>query len=152
MSPLVADRNGSSRNSNTGADFHILLKPLTRHPSQGCSTDLVLSSENLKDVEKGPPNDDSPFNLRNCLTSSNKANKAAGIQPKHVGVIWENLQVVVGGSIDHKVRTYSVGDLESRQTFYISNRHTSGHLIASSHACPWTSRNSLNSLSLHAPE
>src|SRR6267142_2138845 len=151
MSSLVADRNGFSRNSKTGADFHILLKQLTTHPSksQGRSTDLVLSSENLKDVEKGPPNGDGPFNLRNCLTSSKEANKAAGIQPKHVGVIWESLQVVAGGSIDHKVRSYFVG---LGQTFYISNRYTSGHLTASSRACLWTSRNSLNSLSLHASE
>jgi hypothetical protein len=150
MSTLVADRNGS-RNSKTGADFHILLKQLTTHPSQGRSTDLVVSSENLKDVEKGPPNGDGPFNLRNCLTSSNEANKAAGIQPKHVGVIWENLQVVVGGSIDHKVRTYFDG--VGTDIFKISNRHTSGHLIVSSRACLWSPRNSLNnSLSLHASE
>jgi hypothetical protein len=63
----------------------------------------------MKDVEKGPPNGDGPFNLLNCLTSFTEANKAAGIQAKHVGVIWENLQVVVGGSIEHKVRTYFVG-------------------------------------------
>jgi hypothetical protein len=132
MSSLVADRDGFSRNSKTGADFHILLKQLTTHPSQGRSADVVLSTVDLKDVEKGPPNCDGPFNLRNCLTSSNEANKAAGIQPKHVGVIWENLQVVVGGRIDHKVRTYSIG---SGQTFYTPNRHTSGHLTASSRAC-----------------
>ena len=108
MSSLVADRNGFSLNPKTEAEFHMLLKQRTTHPSQSRSTDLVLSRENLKDVEKGPPNDDGPFNLRNYLTSSYEANKAVGIQPKHVGVIWENLHVVVGGRKDHKVRAYFV--------------------------------------------
>jgi len=143
-----------SRSPQNTAVFHIPLRQLAAHPSQSLSTDLVLSSENLEDIEKGLPNSDGPFdtfNLRECLTSSNEANKAAGIQPKHVGVTWEDLQVTVGGSIDHKVRSRFCW--ESMDPHHLSNRHTSRHLIASSLACSWATRNSLfDSFSLHAPE
>ena len=108
MSSLGADRKMVSRSPQNTTVYHIPLRQLAAHPSQSISTDLVLSSENLKDIEKGPPNSDGPFdafNLRGCLTSSNEANKAAGIQPKHVGVTWEDLQVTVWGSTDHKVRS-----------------------------------------------
>ena len=117
ISSLVPDRNEFSWGSETGADseFQISLKQLTTHPSQGRSTDLVLSTE--EDIEKGLPNNDDLFNLRDCLTSSNEANKAAGIQPKHVGVTWEDLQVIVGGSIDPKVRTCFVRVGRNQLTF-----------------------------------
>ena len=108
MSSLGAEKKTFSRSSQNTAVFHIPLRELAAHPSQSLSTDLVLSSENLKDIEKGLPNSDGPFdafNLRGCLTSTNEANNAVGIQPKHVGVTWENLQVTVWGSIDHKVRS-----------------------------------------------
>ena len=108
MTSLKADRKIVSRGPKNTAVFHIPLRQLTVHPSQSHSTDLVPSNDNLKDIEKGLPNSDGPFdtlNLRECLTSFDEANKAAGIQPKHVGVTWENLQVTVGGSIGDKVRT-----------------------------------------------
>jgi ATP-binding cassette, subfamily G (WHITE), member 2, SNQ2 len=44
-----------------------------------------------KDVEKAEPEE--RFDLREYLTSSNDANQQAGIQHKHVGVVWEDLQV-----------------------------------------------------------
>ena len=108
MSSLGADRKRVSRGPKNTTVFHIPLRQLTAHPSQSLSTDLVHSNDNLKDIEEGLPNSDGPFdnlNLREYLTSFDEANKAAGIQPKHVGVTWENLQVTVGGSIDDKVRT-----------------------------------------------
>lgn len=108
MSSLEADRKTYSRGPKNTTVFHIPLRQLTAHPSQSLSTDLVPSNDNLKDIEKGLPNSDGPFdnlNLREYLTSFDEANKAAGIQPKHVGVTWEKLQVTVGGSIDDKVRT-----------------------------------------------
>jgi len=117
MSSLVADRNRFSRSPKTGVEFRISSKQLTTHLSQGRSTDLVLSTK--EDVEKGLPNDNGPFNLRDCLISSNEANKAAGIQPKHVGVTWEDLQVIVGESVDHKVRTCFVGVGTDQLTFQI---------------------------------
>lgn len=103
MSSPGVDGNGYSW---TGTEFHVLSRRLT-HPSQRRDTEPVLSSEDLKDVEKGPPNSYGSFNLRDCLTSSNEANKAVGIQPKHVGVTWEDLQVVVPAGKDHKVRSFS---------------------------------------------
>lgn len=62
--------------------------------------DRVSSSSS--DVEKGALQE-APFNLRDYLTSSNEANQAAGIQHKHVGVTWEDLQVDVMGGMDSKV-------------------------------------------------
>lgn len=111
MTSFGDDRNLNvlSRSPKTKAEFRVSLKQLTTHPSESQSTDLVLSSENLKDVERGLPDNDGPFDLRDCLTSSNEANKAAGIPPKHVGVIWEGLQVIVGGDKDHKVSTCFAG-------------------------------------------
>jgi hypothetical protein len=102
MSPPGADRNPFSWGHNTKAEVHVLLRQLNTHSSPGRGTDPVLSSE--VDIEKGPPNNSGPFNIRDYLTSSNEAKRAVGIQPKRVGVAWENLQVVVPGSKDHKVR------------------------------------------------
>jgi hypothetical protein len=92
----------SSRVQKTRTEFHA---PLRRLATQSRSTELVLSSE--KDVEKGPLDNYGPSDLRYCLTLSNEANKAAGIQPKHVGVTWEDLQVVVHGDKDCKVKSFS---------------------------------------------
>jgi ATP-binding cassette, subfamily G (WHITE), member 2, SNQ2 len=101
MSSPEVDGNGSSW---TGTEFRVLSRRLT-HPSQRRGTEPVLSSE--KDVEKGPLDDHGSLNLRDCLTLSNEANNAVWIQPKHVGVTWENLQVVVPGGKDHKVKSFS---------------------------------------------
>ncbi|KAH9952740.1 hypothetical protein BC827DRAFT_1286560 [Russula dissimulans] len=43
----------------------------------------------------------------------NEANKAAGIPPKHVGVTWEDLQVVIHGSKDDKKYMQTFDDLYS---------------------------------------
>ncbi len=59
------------------------------------------------DVEGGLNGDeDSPFDLREYLSSSNDRNQAAGLMHKHVGVTWENLQVDVFGGINHKVKSF----------------------------------------------
>src|SRR6266849_9515005 len=111
MSSPGADGNGVSWIQQTRTEFC--------HSSQGRGTEQVLSSE--KDVEKGPLDNCGPFDPRYCLTLSNEANKAAGIQPKHVGVTWEDLQVVVHGGRDKdcKVKSFS-GTLD--RPFYISIR------------------------------
>ena len=43
------------------------------------------------------------FDLREYLTSSNDAGQAAGIKHKHVGVTWDDLEVVGIGGEDNKV-------------------------------------------------
>lgn len=50
------------------------------------------------DLEKA----DDDFDLKDYFTSSNDANAAHGIRPKHVGVTWEDLRVEVP-DIGHKV-------------------------------------------------
>ena len=42
------------------------------------------------------------FDLREYLTSSNDASQAAGIKHKHVGVTWNDLEVVGIGGEDNK--------------------------------------------------
>jgi len=107
MSSLGGDRSGVSWSPKNEAAFHRLLRQLTIDPFQGHDRKSELSSE--KDVEKGPLNSHEPFNLRDYLTSSNEANKAAGIPPKHVGVTWEDLQVVIQENKDDKVSVTFVG-------------------------------------------
>ena len=88
----------------TRTEFHVLSRRLATHSSQGRGTELVLSNSNLKDdkdVEKGP------FNLQDCLTSFNEANKIVGTRSKHIGVTWEDLQIVVSRDKDHKVKSLS---------------------------------------------
>jgi len=90
--------------------------------SETASAKTFVSSH---DIEKGDLKDEpTPFNLRAYLTSSNDANQAAGIKhkvwnrlssasistnsrplEKHVGVLWEDLQVDVVGRSDQKVRS-----------------------------------------------
>ena len=102
MSSPGVDGNGLSWIQRAITEFHV---PLSRRAtSQGRGTGLVPSSE--KDVEKGPLDNYGQLDLRNCLALFHEANKAAGIQPKHVGVTWEDLQVVVGDK-DCKVKSSS---------------------------------------------
>jgi hypothetical protein len=133
MSSPGADENGFSWIQKAGTKSHVPLRRHATHSSQGRGIELVLSSE--KDVEKGPLDNYEPLDLRYCLTVSNEANKAAGIQPKHVGVTWEDLQVVVHGDKDCKVKSFS---WELDRPSYFSVRHTSRHLTVGSFVCSWT--------------
>jgi hypothetical protein len=130
MSSPGADGNGFPWIQETRTEFHVPLRRLAAHPSQGRGAELVLSSE--KDVEKGPLDNYGPFDHRYGLTLSNEANKAAGIQPKHVGVTWEDLQVVVHGDKDRKVKSFSW--LLDRPS-YLSVRPTSRYLTVGSFVC-----------------
>src|SRR6267154_2540743 len=133
MSSPEADGYRSSWIQKTSTKFHVPPRRLATHSPQGRSTELVLSSE--KDVEKGPLDNYGPFDPRYCLTLSNEANKAAGIEPKHVGVTWEDLQVVVHGDEDCKVKSFS---WELDRLSYFSIRHTSRHLTVGSFLCSST--------------
>jgi ABC-transporter N-terminal len=133
MSLPSADRNGVSWFQKTRAEFRELLRWLATHSSQGRGTELVLYSE--KDAEKGPLDSYEPFDSRYCLTLSNEANKAAGTQPKHVGVTWEDLQVEVHGDKDCKVKSFS---WKLDRLSHFSIRHTSRHLIVGFFVCSWT--------------
>ena len=106
MSPPGADGNRFSWIQKIRTKFYVPLRRLaTTHSSQGRGTEPVLSSE--EDIEKGPLDNYEPLDLRYCLALSNEANKAAEIQPKHVGVTWEDLQVVAHGDNGHKVNSFS---------------------------------------------
>ncbi|TFK56519.1 hypothetical protein OE88DRAFT_1649845 [Heliocybe sulcata] len=60
------------------------------------------SVQEEKDLEKGPGGEDG-FDLREYLSSSNDAHQQAGVQHKHVGVTWEDLEVRVYGGADSKI-------------------------------------------------
>jgi hypothetical protein len=114
MSSPGANGNGLSLIQTKRTESNVLLRRLTTHSSQGLGTELVLSNLNLKDnkdVEKGP------FNLQDCFTLFNEANKFVGTQRKHVGVTWEYLQVVVSRDKDYKVKAFS-RDLDSPSYFF----------------------------------
>lgn len=76
--------------------FNELSKTLSRRSTH--KRDSADSSD--ADPEKGEP----PFDLRDYLQSSNDAHQSAGINHKHVGVTWENLEVTGYGGAGHKVR------------------------------------------------
>ena len=133
MSSPEVDGIGFSWIQKTRPEFHAPPRRLATHSSQGRGTELVLSS--TRDVEKGPLDNYGPFDPRYCLSLSNEVNKAAGIQPKHVGVTWEDLQVVVHGDKDYKVKSFS---WELDRPSYFSIRHTSRHLTVGSFFCSWT--------------
>lgn len=124
--------NGFSWIQKTRNVFHVPLRRLAAHSPQGRGTGLVPSGE--KDVEKNPLESCGPFELQYHLFLSNEANKAAGIQPKHVGVTWEDLHVVVHEDKDCKVNSFlwKLGRSSHR-----SIRHTSRHLTVGSFVCSW---------------
>jgi hypothetical protein len=132
---LGADGNGVSWIQETRPELHVPLRQLATHLSQRHGKEMVPSESGEEDVEKGPLDNYGPFDLQYCLTLSNEANKAAGIQPKHVGITWEDLQVVVHGAKDRKVKSFS---WELDRSSYFSIRHTSRHLAVGSFVCSWT--------------
>ena len=69
------------------------------------SDDVTYRDSKPIDLEKGYDEDrQETFDLREYLTSSNDAKSAAGIKHKHVGVTWEDLEVLGIGGGDNKVR------------------------------------------------
>jgi ABC-transporter N-terminal len=101
MSSYDGDRGGTTWDSRANSGFQVL-RAFTAHSSQGCCPKRVASSE--QDIEKGSLQDNEHFDLRDYLTAFVEANRDAGIQGKHVGVIWENLQVAAPEGQDDKVR------------------------------------------------
>ena len=89
------------------AEFVQLQRQLTRRDYQDRPQSSTPQPEHPnKDLEKASDDDDEAeerFDLREYLTSSNDANQAAGIKHKHVGVTWEDLQVIGIGGEDNKV-------------------------------------------------
>ncbi|KAI6120967.1 pleiotropic drug resistance ABC transporter [Pisolithus croceorrhizus] len=102
--------------------FNELIRQLSKHPQTrnvyrsnlASNTASVTSYTTTPDVEKGKlaidDSDEPPFDLREYLTSSNDANQAAGIQHKHVGVTWDNLEVNVIGGVGFKAYIPTFGD------------------------------------------
>lgn len=70
---------------------------------------VVHQDSGSTDLEKGHDETrQETFDLREYLTSSNDANSAAGIRHKHVGVTWEDLEVLGIGGEENKVRHFMV--------------------------------------------
>ncbi|KIK62247.1 hypothetical protein GYMLUDRAFT_42191 [Collybiopsis luxurians FD-317 M1] len=80
-------------------------KELSRQLSRQSQSQKTVTANS--DLEKGAVED--AFDLREYLTSSNDANQREGIQHKHVGVTWHDLEVKVIGGEDSKffVRTFA---------------------------------------------
>ncbi|KAL0571220.1 ATP-binding cassette transporter snq2 [Marasmius crinis-equi] len=85
--------------------FEELSRSLSRQLSSHSTTKKVIGGTEKTldtDVERVISSDETVFDLREYLTSSNDANQQAGIKHKHVGVAWEGLQVDVIGGADSK--------------------------------------------------
>jgi len=87
------------------AQFDHLRRALSKPDySEGTKTISSQQEKVLKDIETASL---APvverFDLREYLTSSNDASQAAGIKHKHVGVTWEDLEVLGVGGEDSKV-------------------------------------------------
>lgn len=92
-------------------EFNALSRQLTIR-SDGGPENSKWKTASVKDVEKGvceEITEESRFDLREYLTSSNDANQNAGIKHKHVGVTWEDLQVDVIGGVDTKIYVGTFG-------------------------------------------
>ncbi|KAG7452088.1 uncharacterized protein BT62DRAFT_882231 [Guyanagaster necrorhizus] len=91
-------------------EFNALSRQLTIR-SEGDGENNKWKTASAKDLEKGVSaiTEESRFDLREYLTSSNDANQNAGIKHKHVGVTWEDLQVDVIGGIDSKIYVGTFG-------------------------------------------
>ncbi|KAF9010854.1 ABC-2 type transporter-domain-containing protein [Cyathus striatus] len=87
------------------AQFNALSRQLSQR-SQAANSDSTAAGN---DLEKGSPKDGGRFDLREYLTSSNDANQKAGIKHKHVGVVWEDLQVEVIGGLNNKFYVGTLG-------------------------------------------
>lgn len=75
----------------------------------------TLEPERLpKDLEKEGAEPEERFDLREYLTSSNDATQAAGIKHKHVGVTWDDLEVIGIGGEDNKANPPFTEVLSSR--------------------------------------
>lgn len=89
------------------AEFTQLQRQFSRPDRKDSATrphSPTLKSERLpKDLENGAEaEDEERFDLREYLTSSNDAAQAAGIKHKHVGVTWDDLEVIGIGGEDNK--------------------------------------------------
>ncbi|RDB26527.1 ABC transporter G family member 11 [Hypsizygus marmoreus] len=94
------------------AEFNALSRHLTTKSQTEANWKSELSTSTV-DVEKEAQqqkDDEERFDLRDYLSSSNDANQRAGIKHKHVGVVWEDLQVDVMGCLDHKFYVGTLGD------------------------------------------
>ncbi|KAK0208987.1 ABC-2 type transporter-domain-containing protein [Desarmillaria ectypa] len=92
-------------------EFNALSRQLTIR-SEGGAENKKWKTTSVKDLEKGVSEaiaEESRFDLREYLTSSNDANQNAGIKHKHVGVTWEDLQVDVIGGVDSKIYVGTFG-------------------------------------------
>ena len=91
------------------AEFTQLRRDLSNSNSGDRATraqSSTIQSEDLPhDLEKvsGDVVTEERFDLREYLTSSNDASQAAGIKHKHVGVTWDDLEVIGIGGEDNKV-------------------------------------------------
>lgn len=91
-------------------DFNHLVRSLSRRSTKKDEESLdTATAEGSDDPEKGKVEPDR-FDLREYLSSSNDAHQSAGIKHKHVGVVWDDLQVEVHGGANSKAYVPTLGD------------------------------------------
>ena len=112
--PRMSDTPGSDTTTLDGAnrvnvqqaeaDFTQLRHGLSSPNSEDHAIRTQSPTLQFEQLEKAPGEVEAeePFDLREYLTSSNDASQAAGIKHKHVGVTWDDLEVVGIGGEDNK--------------------------------------------------
>lgn len=87
------------------AEFTQLRHDLSSPNSEDHAIRTQSPTLQFEQLEKAPGDvePEERFDLREYLTSSNDATQAAGIKHKHVGVTWDDLEVVGIGGEDNKV-------------------------------------------------
>ncbi|OSD06180.1 hypothetical protein PYCCODRAFT_1384259 [Trametes coccinea BRFM310] len=88
------------------AQFHELERALSVRSRQADSDDHPIKE---RDLEAGEKREETAFDLKAYLSSSNDAYQKAGLAHKHVGVTWENLQVDVVGGVGQKIYVNTFG-------------------------------------------
>ena len=90
--------------AQAGEDFGQMQRSLD---TPKVANSVAFRGSDFIDLERGRGGDyRETFDLREYLASSNDANSAAGINHKHVGVTWEDLQVSGIGGKENKVRHF----------------------------------------------
>lgn len=90
-------------------DFAELSRELSSISRRMSKTQSRASVAKSKDVEKAisaSDDSDEPFDLEATLHSGRAADAAAGIRPKYIGVIWENLTVRGIGGVKNFVKVF----------------------------------------------
>lgn len=101
QTPTLHDYSGEVDVQQAEEQFSELCRELSTTSPQARHQSFGYKQRDVEKAEDAP--EEEPFDLKEYLSSSNDKHQEAGIAHKHVGVIWEDLQVDVFGGVGSKV-------------------------------------------------